>query len=825
MPEAPARPQAAEAEFQELSLTDLLLMLWRGRWIIVVCIAVMAAVGVKYVKQRGTIWRATSRLYVDASAPAMLSADGNIFARGNRNYANTQAELLRSTDVMDQTLLRPEIAASPIFPDGANKIGWLKGAVKVSVGLKDDIVTVSLDHAQVEEACLIVNGVVDTFRRLHSAKGNSRARELKSIAVVSRDREQEVLDALLTNVKEFLSENSSIALDDRTGGTYATRQLESAFEEVKRIESEYQVAATRLETARSLQDHPRLMRDFLGDTVPQVDRKADRIAELAFSDLMRSATQIADEVRAARRKRTELLELGRTAENPSVLALDQQLVDLAQQQESVRTELAALEERLNANELEAERLFAASLLANLERQYTDLGARLEASRNLYNGLETTARAIAPKRQELRRLETRITQSEAILEGLNQEISDYSKADISEEERSKITIEVLDRASPDTAKVAASAPKTLATFLLLGGILGCGLAWLRALLDRKVRTEEDITRATGLPLVGALPRTRLREQKVDALQAWDEHPALAEAARGLRTAIVFSMPQGKGKVLHITSADKGDGKSTTASQLAIAMAQAGQRTLLLDADLRSPRVAKVFHMGNDEGLSNILAQGARFDDVVRQTRLENLDVLTSGPVPINPAELLNSEAFLALLAELQQHYDRILIDTPPVLAVSDSRVVAIRAEATLLVARVDKTNRKRVEAAVERLASVGARILGVILNDVPRGIGYGYGYGYGYGSRYGYGDTPGVDLTMDAAAVDAKRNGLHTNGAGTHSTRVNPAQAPHAEALQGAVVPGKAASANGAGDGDPTSIEPADPGATRVPAPHVRRRNR
>ncbi|MEZ6016921.1 MAG: polysaccharide biosynthesis tyrosine autokinase, partial [Planctomycetota bacterium] len=772
MQEGPARPQAAEAEFQELSLGDLFLMLWRGRWIILICTVVLTGIGFKYVQQRGTVWRATSRLYVDASSPSMLSADGNLVSMGSRNYANTQAELLRSTKVLDQTLLRPEIAASPLFPEAANKVSWLMSALKVSVGIKDDILSVSLDDAEVEEACLIVNGVVDTFRRLHSEKGNTRARELKAIAVSGRDKEQVALDALQGELIEFLSANGSIALDDRAGGTYATRQLDSAFQELRKLEADFQIATTRLETARSLESEPRLMRDFLGETAPAYDRKSDRIAELQLNDLMRRSTELADELRAVRRNRIELLEQKRTAENPSVVVLDKQIADLESQQDSVRLELSAVEDRLNSNEQAAEALYAQKLLANLERQHADMALRLDSSRTLYTDLETAAKAVAPKRAELRRLETRIAQSEAIIEGLNKEISDYSQADINEEDRSKITIEILDRASPDTAKVAASVPKTLAIFFLLGGLLGCGLAWLRALLDRKVRSEEDVTRATGLPLIGALPRTKLREQKADAIQAWDEHHALAEAARTLRTAISFSMPKGKGTVLQVTSADKGDGKSTTSSQLAIAMAQAGQRTLIIDADLRSPRVAKVFHLGNEDGLSNILAQDVPFDQVVRPTRIDNLDVLTSGPIPINPAELLNSEAFGALLDDLQLRYDRILIDTPPVLAVSDARVVAVRAEATLLVARVDKTNRKRAESAVERLTSVGARVLGVILNDVPRGIGYGYGYGYGYGSRYGYGDTPGIDL--GAAGVGAaRRNGAQRNGAAPHEPTALP----------------------------------------------------
>jgi succinoglycan biosynthesis transport protein ExoP len=756
--EGPARPQAQEPEFQELSLGDLFLMLWRGRWIILICTVVLTGIGFKYVEQRGTVYRAQSRIYIDAQAPSMLSADGNLLSVGNRNYANTQAELIRSRNVFDQTLLKPEVAASPLFPEGTSKIGWLQQALKVSVGVKDDIVSVSLESNQVEEACLLVNAIVDTYRRLHSEKGNTRARELRAIAVAKRDEKQHELDALHASFIEFLHVNAELNIDVTPGATGLSRKVELAYEELRALENELTELSTRLDTAHAFADEPRLMREFLGDTAQPYDRRSDRISELQLSDAMRRSSAIADEIREARRQRTDLLEQGRTAANPMVVAIDEQIAQLQEQQTALQEELALIEQRLNDNEHAAEAKYAAGLLQKLEREREALATQVTLAREVHEALQTQMNSVYPKRAEHDRLRNQITQSEKLIEGLNLEISEYSKADISEEERSKITIEVLDRASPDTSKVAQSVPKTLAIFLLLGLMSGCGLAWLRAMLDRKVRNEDDVQRATGLPVVGALPRTKLRADKVDAIQAWDDHYALAEAARGLRTAIAFSLPKGKGKIIQVTSADKGDGKSTTAAQLAIAMAQAGQRVLLVDADLRSPRVAKVFHLSNEQGLSNILAQGLTLDEVVQSTRVSGLDVVTSGPVPINPAELLNGEEFGALLAHLSDRYDRVVLDTPPVLAVSDARVVAGRVDATLLVARVDKTDRRRLEAALDRVHSIGVRPLGVILNDVPRGVGYGYGYGNGYGYGYGYGNASGIDLSSSNGASE-RRNGF------------------------------------------------------------------
>ena len=190
--------------------------------------------------------------------------------------------------------------------------------------------------------------------------------------------------------------------------------------------------------------------------------------------------------------------------------------------------------------------------------------------------------------------------------------------------------------------------------------------------------------------------------------------------------------------HVTSPDPGDGKSITSSGLAIAMAQAGQRTLLLDGDMRKPRQHKMFGLKNDVGLSTVLAGIDQSKAAIQRTPLEDLHVLTAGPIPPNPAELLNSPAFKKLLDELGR-YDRIVIDSPPVLPVADARIIASKADMSVMVLRVDKSTRKRAAAAVASLESVNASILGAVLNDMPKGIGYGYGSGYGYYDYKYYGD--------------------------------------------------------------------------------------
>jgi polysaccharide biosynthesis transport protein len=233
---------------------------------------------------------------------------------------------------------------------------------------------------------------------------------------------------------------------------------------------------------------------------------------------------------------------------------------------------------------------------------------------------------------------------------------------------------------------------------------------------------------------------------------------AEAYRGVRTALYFSAREGH-RIVQITSPNPGDGKTTVASNLAVSIAQSGRRTLLIDADLRRPTVHKVMNLPNEVGLASVIAGMVDPQEAVRETGVPNLSVLTTGPIPPNPAELLTSSHFKELLDFFRDRYDFVIVDTPPVLAVTDPCVVAPRVDGVVLVIRLVKNGRPMAERAKELLAGLGVSVFGVIVNAVEDGAigGYGYGYyAYRYG-RYGYGYGSSKYLAadqQDAAKPDA-----------------------------------------------------------------------
>jgi len=299
------------------------------------------------------------------------------------------------------------------------------------------------------------------------------------------------------------------------------------------------------------------------------------------------------------------------------------------------------------------------------------------------------------------------------------------------------------------------PRILLVFpaaLLLGLIMGGGLAYLVELGDQSFHTPEEIRRQLGLPVVGHIPVLTANRPTGSAPEPTaipldpllctyhrSKSPA-AEAYRGVRTALYFSAQSTRHKVFAVTSPNAGDGKSTAIANLAVSIAQSGRKVILLDADFRRSRQHEIFGLKNEAGLATAIDGTADYKEGTLATAVPGLFLLPAGPHPDNPAELLTSAKFEDILAALREDYDFVLIDAPPLLAVSDPSIVASRVDAMLLVIRISKNVRADAVRAKEILKTVGATILGVLVNGVGQGAGRGYATyysGYGYYS-YGYG---------------------------------------------------------------------------------------
>jgi capsular exopolysaccharide synthesis family protein len=289
-------------------------------------------------------------------------------------------------------------------------------------------------------------------------------------------------------------------------------------------------------------------------------------------------------------------------------------------------------------------------------------------------------------------------------------------------------------------------------------MGFALAWLREQLDASIKTPNDIEHKLGVTFLGLLPeldegdkrrRSRRRRRPEPVTEAIGvpelivhSRPSsgLAEAARTIRTNLMFMNPDRPCKTLLVSSAAPSEGKTTVACSIAIALAQGGQRVCIVDCDLRRPRLHRIFDRAGDEGVTSVLVGDAGIEDVAKPTMVTNLWSIPTGPLPPNPADVLQSERFREFIRELSNRFDRVVIDSPPLVAVTDSAIISRLVDGTVFVVRAFKTGKYLAAQGLRALRDVEAPIVGAVLNAVDLDHHeYSYYYYYYY-KRDGYRST-------------------------------------------------------------------------------------
>ncbi|EPK4875847.1 polysaccharide biosynthesis tyrosine autokinase [Acinetobacter baumannii] len=288
------------------------------------------------------------------------------------------------------------------------------------------------------------------------------------------------------------------------------------------------------------------------------------------------------------------------------------------------------------------------------------------------------------------------------------------------------------------------PKKLLVLILsvfVGGFIGALIALLRNMLRTGIKDSGQIENEMDLPVYATVPRSPIQESRIKILKKKKSIPILAvknsddiaiESLRSIRTAIHFALANAKNNIIMIAGPSPEVGKSFISTNLATIFAQGNKRVLLIDADMRRSYMHKYFDVDVKPGLSELLSGQADLQKVLHKTQVANLDVITRGKSPTNPSEILSSNQFKELLERLQSQYDHIIIDTPPVLAVTDGIIISQYTGVNLIVARYAKSQMKELELTVNRFEQAGVKVNGFILNDIQRAsAGYGYGYNYAY----------------------------------------------------------------------------------------------
>jgi polysaccharide biosynthesis transport protein len=339
-------------------------------------------------------------------------------------------------------------------------------------------------------------------------------------------------------------------------------------------------------------------------------------------------------------------------------------------------------------------------------------------------------------REIAQLQSELSELESTKQSLT---SSYSGLLGNSQKGATNTITVIEYAQKSNKPVVASNSVTVVTAAAIGFVLSAVAAFVLEFLDDTVKTQDQLSRLTKWPTLAGI--AEIRSDPTGLITISKPRSPTSEAYRVLRTAIQFALADEKQKrILLVSSAVPEEGKSTTAANLAVVLAQAGNRVLLLDADLRRPSQHKVFGLSNKKGLSNVILQHELnhseeslrelIDDAAQITVVEGLHILSCGPIPPNPSELLVSRKMDALLDLAVKDFDFVILDSPPVLAVTDATILSAKADAMLLVVKANKSRKEYVKQVTSRLTEVNANVLGWVLNALaPKSEGHSAYYYY------------------------------------------------------------------------------------------------
>ena len=467
----------------------------------------------------------------------------------------------------------------------------------------------------------------------------------------------------------------------------------------------------------------------------QADRQVVQLEYDNYRALMQDLTLADTSTERLRR----LVGTGALTSNASVQTLYTRWQDLVQQRQTmlaVRTdssrEIAVIDSQIRttkANLREASDLYLTTVTQKL-KAFDERLAELRRETQRYPALSADQQRLIANHRSV----------QSILENLQ---GLYQVAQIEEAVETDV-VRIIDPANYPIKPVSPQRRREVLLALALGVLVGVGAAVLLDRLDDSVRSPDEITEQLGLTMLGMIPAIKLEHDPQPGAVMMERlvthanpRSPVAESYRSLRTNLAFARARQNIKTLVLTSPGPADGKSTTVANLAITFAQQGQRTLLVDGDLRRAVLDKTFSVPRSPGLTDVIVGEAELEHAVNATDVPNLFVLGSGQFPPNPSELLGSNAMASVIRDAREQFDVVLFDSPPLLAVTDAAVLSTMVDGTILVVRMGSTARQAVRRASGQLQAVHAKVLGAVMNDVDlRKSSYYGGYGYAYYAYYG-----------------------------------------------------------------------------------------
>lgn len=728
--------RATEEDDDEIDLLQLWQTIWRRKWSIATLVIIVVMLTVLVVLSMTPIYRAIATLLIEQKAAQVVSIEQVYGLDGSGNeYLQTQFQLLRSRSLAERVVRELDLTTHPEFDprqqpepliDFGGLIDQLSLGQAVPITLPDDLE---------EEVDPTETQIFDQVTRAFMERINVVPQGKTQLVQIEVDMADARVAARAANAlaRGFIESQMEASMEM---SMTATNWMNSRLGELR---DKLKVSEERLQDYRE--------RENLVDVQGVATVTANELAMTGdrMIDARRERAEAESQFRQVQSMRNGGWE--KLATIPAVLGhpLIQQFKS---DQARARAKFEELSKRYGPRHptMEAARTELEAATASLRGQVEQIVAGIERSYQLASANESSLRSsfetnraqiqeISRKEFRLRELQREADTNRALYDTFMGRLKETAATSDLESANAR----VVDQATVPTEPVKPRKTLIVAIAGLLAMFIGIGLSLLIEALNNTFKSTEDVENKLNLPVLGILPliKGKAERARVARLFQTNTDKGFAESVRTIRTGLVLAGMDDPHKRIVVTSSIPGEGKSSVSANLAFALAQMGDKVLLMDADMRRPTLAKSFELPvGTPGLANLIAGTAKLDECIKH--IDGIDVMSAGTVPPNPLELLSSPRFEKLMEALSGHYKRIIIDSPPTQAVSDAIVLGTMADALLYVVKSESTATPLVVKGVGQLLQNNAPVTGVVLNmvDIKKAQKYGYSYG-GYYDYYGY----------------------------------------------------------------------------------------
>lgn len=698
----------------EIDLGKLLGILLDAKWLIILTTFVFAVCGIAFALLSTPIYKADALIQIEEKSSggisSMVGDMGDMFSQ--ESSATTEVEIIKSRMILGETVDKFNLT-TVTSPNYAPIVG--KGFARL---------TGDINHIAVSRFTLpsYANGYAHTIQIIDAEQGTYQ---------LVRDDERVILQGKVGELATADDYSLFVA------GFESHNDFEFSIGQRSRLE-----AIEWLKASLSLSEQGKqtgiLKLSFEGENKQQISEILNHISQIYFLQNVKRNSAEAE-------KSLEFLESHLPGIKSELTGYEDVLNNYRQKNESIDLGLEAQSTLKVMVELEAQ-------LNELTFKESDISQRFTKDHPAYKSLIDKRKTLLGERERLNKQVQKLpkTQREVLRMTRDVEVNQqiYIQLLNKVQELSIIkagtvgNVRILDDAQAYARAVKPKKPLIVVLATLLGGMLSVAFVLVKAAFHRGVESPDQIEQI-GLPVYAAVPKSDLqieltnrfksKKQQTKGTQALlaESNPAdlSVEALRGLRTSLHFAMLEAKNNILMISGPAPGIGKSFISTNFAAVAAKTGQKVLLIDADMRKGYLQQSFGVNWDNGLSDVLSSKANFAQSVKSTPVENLEIITRGQVPPNPSELLMHPRFAELMEWASKEYDLVIVDTPPVLAVTDPSIVGAFAGTTLMVARYGQNTIKEIDVARNRFEQSGIEVKGVIFNAIEKKASSSYGYGY------------------------------------------------------------------------------------------------